>query len=258
MLRQKLTTLLAGISYPEGYNPQESARVKTIFDTIASRYDLANHLLSMGTDYRWRRKAVQLAAPASGQTVLDMCCGTGDLVFAFIKAQPHLKMITGCDFSNEMVTIAERKQSAITTQTPATPIQWLRGDCLDTGLENETFDIISCAFGVRNMESLKKGLAEMHRLLKPGGKVCILEFSLPSNLVIRLLYLFYFRFILPVFAGLITGAKIKEYKYLVTSVMKWHKEIDLPAELLAIGFTEVAAYKHTFGLATTYLAVKRC
>jgi len=238
-------------------NPQESARIRTIFDTIASRYDLANHLLSMGTDYRWRRKAVQLAAPASGQTVLDMCCGTGDLLFAFVKAQPHLKMITGCDFSDEMISIAEKKQAKISTPAMAISIRWLRHDCLDTGLEDETFDVISCAFGVRNMANLKAGLAEMYRLLKPGGKVCILEFSLPSNPVIRMVYLFYFRFILPIFAAIITGAKTKEYKYLVTSVMKWHRQVDLSNELARSGFSEVTEFKHSFGLATTYLAGKR-
>jgi demethylmenaquinone methyltransferase / 2-methoxy-6-polyprenyl-1,4-benzoquinol methylase len=238
-------------------NSQESTQIKTIFDTIARRYDLANRLLSMGTDSCWRRKAVQLSAPASGQALLDMCCGTGDLVFGFMKAQPHLKMITGCDFSDEMISLSEKKQARISTLPKTeTAINWLRRDCLETGLEDETFDIVSCAFGVRNMTNLQKGLTEMYRLVKRGGKICILEFSLPGNTAIRLVYLFYFRFILPVFAALITG-RLKEYKYLVTSVMKWHEHINLPNELLQIGFAEVTEYKHSFGLATTYLAYKQ-
>jgi demethylmenaquinone methyltransferase/2-methoxy-6-polyprenyl-1,4-benzoquinol methylase len=238
-------------------NPQGSTRIKKIFNTIASRYDLANHLLSLWTDRRWRRQAVQFAAPRPGQVLLDMCCGTGDMVFTFLKAQPHLKTPAGCDFSDEMVKLAEKKQVCIgRSLTGAAAIRWLRRDCLKTELEDETFDIISCAFGVRNMADLKKGLAEMHRLLKPGGKVCILEFSLPRNTVIRLAYLFYFRYILPIFAALITG-KFTEYKYLVSSVMRWHKEIKLCDELAGAGFGEVAEFKHSFGLATTYLACKR-
>jgi demethylmenaquinone methyltransferase/2-methoxy-6-polyprenyl-1,4-benzoquinol methylase len=180
------------------------------------------------------------------------------MVFTFLKAQPHLKMVTGCDFSDEMIKLAEKKQASIGKSfAGATTICWLRRDCLETGLEDETFDIISCAFGVRNMADLKKGLAEMHRLLKPGGKVCILEFSLPHNTVIRLAYLFYFRYVLPIFAALITG-RFKEYNYLVTSVIKWRKQIDLHNELLQSGFAEVDEFKHSFGLAATYLAYKQC
>ena len=238
-------------------NPQESTRIKKIFNTIASRYDLANHLLSLWTDHRWRRKTVRFAAPQAGQVLLDMCCGTGDMVFAFLKAQPHLKMPTGCDFSEEMLKLAEKKQAAIGKSLAGiATIRWLRRDCLETALEDETFDIISCAFGVRNMADLKKGLTEMHRLLKPGGKVCILEFSMPRNTVIRLAYLFYFRFILPVFAAIITG-RFKEYNYLVTSVIKWCKQIDLHNELLLSGFAEVVELKHSLGLAATYLACKQ-
>jgi demethylmenaquinone methyltransferase/2-methoxy-6-polyprenyl-1,4-benzoquinol methylase len=104
-------------------NPQESTRIKKIFNTIASRYDLANHLLSLWTDRRWRRQAVQFAAPRPGQVLLDMCCGTGDMVFTFLKAQPDLKMPTGCDFSDEMLKLAEKKQACIGTPTATTTIR---------------------------------------------------------------------------------------------------------------------------------------
>ncbi len=166
-------------------------------------------------------------------------------------------MAVGCDFSDEMIKLAEKKQASIGKSfAGATTICWLTRDCLKTGLEDETFDIISCAFGVRNMANLKKGLAAIHRLLNPGVNFCILEFSLPHNTVIRLAYLFYFRYVLPIFAALITG-RFKEYNYLVTSVIKWRKQIDLHNELLQSGFTEVDEFKHSFGLAATYLAYKQ-
>ena len=185
-----------------------------------------------------------------------MCCGTGDMVFSFIKAQPNLKKIIGCDFSGAMLDIAAKKQARIGKSTAiTTDISWLARDCLDSGLEDESFDIISCAFGVRNMSDLKKGLAEMYRLVKGDGRVCILEFSLPDNIVIRWIYLFYFRFILPILAGVITG-KFGAYRYLIGSVIKWNKQIDLENELLKAGFTEVSSHKHTFAVAATYIGHK--
>ena len=235
---------------------QQSPDVKELFDVVAYRYDLANHLLSLWTDNRWRKKAVALTCPAKGETILDMCCGTGDMVFSFVKIQPGLKTIIGCDFSSEMLNIAGKKQARIDKSgAVTTKIRWLNRDCLDTGLEDESFDIISCAFGVRNMSELGKGLAEMYRLVKSGGRVCILEFSLPDNIIIREVYLFYFCFIFPILAGVITG-RFKAYCYLVGSVIKWQKEINLDDELLKAGFARVSNHKHTFALATTYLGYK--
>ena len=237
-------------------NQQNSTGIEKLFDAVAYRYDLANHLLSLWMDSRWRRKSISLTSPAEGQTLLDMCCGTGDIVFISVKTQPGLKTIIGCDFSNEMLNIAEKKQARIDKSGAITSkISWLNRDCLDTGLDDESFDIITCAFGVRNMSELGKGLAEMYRLVKSGGRVCILEFSLPENVIIRWWYLFYFRFILPILAGIITG-RFKAYRYLVESVIKWEKQINLENELLKAGFVEVSNYKHTFGLATTYLGHK--
>lgn len=230
--------------------------IKELFDTVAFRYDLANHLLSLGIDNRWRKKAIALANPAKDETILDMCCGTGDMVFTFIKTQPNLKKIIACDFSSEMIDLAEKKQARLEKTTPITAnIQWLDRDCLETGLEDNSFDIISCAFGVRNIPDLKKALAEMNRLVKNDGRICILEFSLPDNIAIRWSYLCYFRFIFPILAGLITG-KFQAYRYLVSSVIKWNEHINLENELSNAGFTKITKHKHTFALATTYLARK--
>lgn len=232
-------------------NTKQPASIKDLFNTIADSYDLANHVLSLWTDCIWRKTAAKLTEPMPDDSLLDMCCGTGDLVLAFAKVQPLLKSIIGCDFSEEMLYLAKEKGAKLSDLD----IQWRYQDCLNTNFDNNSFDIISCAFGIRNMADLQKGLAEMHRLLKPSGKVCILEFSLPMNPVIRQLYLLYFRFVLPMITTVITK-NTQAYEHLTKSVIKWDAEINLQEELQTAGFENIQIHPHTFGLATTHLAQK--
>jgi demethylmenaquinone methyltransferase/2-methoxy-6-polyprenyl-1,4-benzoquinol methylase len=229
----------------------KSEKVKNVFNSIAFRYDLANHLLSFGTDYRWRRIAVKMTNPAKDDHLLDMCCGTGDLSFSFAKAQTP--KITGADFSPEMIELARQKQNK--RSFPQTEFNWTVADCTATGFDPESFDIISCAFGVRNLADLPKGLTEMHRLLTPAGRACILEFTLPKNPLVKFAYLLYFRYLLPLIGGLITG-KLAAYKYLADSVQKWDSDIDLPTELKNAGFQQVTTKPLSFGIAAIYLAKK--
>jgi demethylmenaquinone methyltransferase/2-methoxy-6-polyprenyl-1,4-benzoquinol methylase len=130
------------------------------------------------------------------------------------------------------------------------------GDCTATDFEDGSFDIISCAFGVRNMANPQKGLREMHRLLRPGGRACILEFTLPKNLLIRALYMVYFRWILPLIGGVISG-KLSAYRYLADSVCKWAEEVDLAGQLKEAGFDSVEVRPLSFGIAALYLAVRK-
>ena len=232
-------------------NKEKSESVKNVFNSIAFRYDLANHLLSFGTDYRWRRTAVKMTNPAKDDHLLDMCCGTGDLSFAFAKA--GIAKITGADFSPEMIELAKHKQTKRTF--PDTEFNWTVTDCTATDFDPESFDIISCAFGIRNMADLHKGLTEIHRLLKPAGRACILEFTLPPNPLVRPAYLIYFRYLLPLIGGLVTG-KFKAYKYLADSVRKWDAEVDLTQELKNAGFTKVTTKPLSLGIAAVYLAQK--
>ncbi|RKY08623.1 MAG: dimethylmenaquinone methyltransferase [Planctomycetota bacterium] len=228
-----------------------------VFGGIARRYDLANHVLSCGVDFYWRRAAAAMAAPGAGDRVLDMCCGTGDFAFAFARARADTGRITGCDFSPEMIELAGIKESKFKRRRKyaAVAMDWRVCDCAATEFETESFDIVSCAFGVRNMADLSAGLEEMYRLLRPGGRVCILDFSLPKNAVIRAAYLPYFRWILPVLGGLISG-DYSAYRYLAESVRRWDRQVDIAALLHKAGFREVVARPLTSGIATVHVGHK--
>jgi demethylmenaquinone methyltransferase/2-methoxy-6-polyprenyl-1,4-benzoquinol methylase len=198
-----------------------------------------------------------MAAPATGDRLLDMCCGTGDFAFAFARARADIGRITGCDFSSKMIELAGTKESRFKRRRiyAAVDMNWQVCDCTATEFESESFDIVSCAFGVRNLADLSAGLKEMHRLLRPGGRVCILEFSLPKNVVIRRVYLPYFRWILPVLGGLISG-DYGAYRYLAESVRRWDRRVDLAALLHKAGFCEIVVRPLTFGIATVHVGHK--
>ncbi len=229
-----------------------------MFSEIAGSYDLANRLLSFGTDVRWRKRAAEAVALETGEELLDMCCGTGDVAITFAKAQPGLKRVVGCDFSKMMIELAVQKQAKLTQdgELDFENFQWCQGDCLATEFNDGSFDVVSCAFGLRNMVDLSAGLKEMHRVLKPNGRVCILEFSLPSNILSRCVYLLYFHFVLPVIGGAISG-KFGAYRYLVKSVRKWDREVDLAGALEQAGFGEVKVLPLTLGIAKIHIAYKR-
>ena len=231
--------------------------VRSMFDRIARRYDIANHLLSGGVDFHWRRVAVNMSNVNDGDQLLDMCCGTGDLAFCFARHGTGLNQITGCDFSSEMIDIAKTKQKKLSSRSVTLKAQfdWVVGDCTKTHFEDESFDIVSCAFGVRNMADLDAGLSEMHRLLRKGGRACILEFSLPKLRLFRWAYLTYLRYILPLLGGVLTG-RLSAYRYFADSILKWDTRIDLGKRLGIAGLTEIATRRLNFGIATVYVYKK--
>jgi demethylmenaquinone methyltransferase/2-methoxy-6-polyprenyl-1,4-benzoquinol methylase len=184
-----------------------------------------------------------------------MCCGTGDLAFSFAAGPAKLKKITGCDLSPEMVELAKEKQKQLRSEKSLPEFEWAVADCTATDFENESFDIISCAFGVRNMENLPNGLTEMHRLLRPGGRACILEFSLPKGMLMRWVYLIYLNWILPLLGGIISG-RFSAYRYLAKSVKQWSQTVDLQAELKNAGFNSVVTKKLSLAVVTAYIAYK--
>jgi len=235
---------------------KDASKVAGMFDGIAGRYDLSNHLLSGGVDFLWRRLAVKLTGAKKADAVLDMCCGTGDLGFCFAK-HSEVGKVVGCDFSEEMVRLARLKEDKLTKKGKFgdTEFEWAVGDCTVTGYDDESFDIISCGFGVRNMADLDSGIREMHRLLKKGGKVCILEFSLPECSVLRPVYLFYLRYILPIFGAIITG-KLSAYRYFADSIVQWDKEVDLEKSLEAAGLEKTTVKPLSKGIATIYVFEK--
>lgn len=235
---------------------ERSNKIRRMFSEIAGSYDLANHLLSLGSDIRWRKKAAKAINPQPGEEILDMCCGTGALANAFVKEQTELKRIVGCDFSETMIGLAREKQEELVEKGEPgfKNIQWRQVDCLATGFADNSFDVVSCAFGLRNMVDLDAALTEMRRVLKENGRVCILEFSLPGNGLMRWGYLFYFKFVLPLLGGLISG-RFGAYRYLVNTVRKWDREVDVAGELKQAGFGDVQTLPLSLGIAKVYMAI---
>ncbi|MBW8034951.1 MAG: ubiquinone/menaquinone biosynthesis methyltransferase [Planctomycetes bacterium] len=231
-----------------GSSDEFAGRVRSLFGKISPRYDLANHVLSLGVDLWWRRVLVRMSGVKAGESVLDMCCGTGDVAFAFAKYREGLRIV-GCDFSEEMVEFARGKKMGL-------EVEWKVEDCCSTDFAGGEFDIVSCAFGVRNFAKLAEGLREMHRILKSDGRACILEFSLPRIRALRWAYLLYFKWVLPLVGGLISGNR-QDYQYLVDSVLKWDRKIDLAGELREAGFGDIVVKRLSFGIATIHIAHKQ-
>lgn len=233
----------------------KTAGSKFTFDPVAQRYDLCNHLFSLGIDHLWRRKTVKTLDSAPHWKVLDICCGTGDLVFTFLKHSPA-ENVTGLDVSEPMIHLAQEKQMLYAARKwmRNRHLQWHVADAVNTGLDTESFDCITCAFGIRNVPDHAAALAEMHRILTPSGKVGILEFSLPSAAILRGPYLLYLKHIMPA-AGRFVLGKSEPLKYLADSIQKWEK-LDFSASLRQAGFGLVQKTSLSFGLVTLWIAEK--
>lgn len=224
--------------------------VKDIFNDIAPKYDLLNHFLSLNIDKRWRRKAIRHIREEEKGELLDVACGTGDFSIAAYRA--GVQKVTGIDISANMVTIGQKKVEALGF-VPYITLQ--EGDSEQIEFEDEHFDVVTVAFGVRNFEHLEAGLKEMQRVLKKGGKVIILEFSMPEYFPLKQVYKFYFRRILPILGGWISGNK-GAYTYLPESVMKFPQGKVFLDILKDCGFSQAVQQKLTFGIASIYMGVK--
>jgi demethylmenaquinone methyltransferase/2-methoxy-6-polyprenyl-1,4-benzoquinol methylase len=226
-------------------HPEKARRVRAMFDSIAPRYDLLNHLLSVNIDKLWRARVVRELRPVlrqPGATALDVCCGTGDLAIALAaEAGPHA--VTGLDFSAPMLRIATTKV--------ASRVALLQADASAMPFSDQQFDAVTVAFGLRNLASPEKGLAEMYRVLKPGGRVAILEFSQPVVPVVRELFAFYFHHILPRVGGLISGS-YGAYQYLPESVKHFPDQPSLEEAMNAAGFVDTSYRNLSFGIAALH------
>jgi demethylmenaquinone methyltransferase/2-methoxy-6-polyprenyl-1,4-benzoquinol methylase len=227
------------------------ADTEYIFSSIAQRYDLCNHLFSFGMDFSWRKKTAALCCDKPIESALDLCCGTGDMAFALARTK-KVQSITACDISQPMLTLAQQKNRG---QLPVSvPINWLHCPAQNTGLPEASFGLITCAFGLRNINNVRGTLTEMYRLLKPGGKVCILDFSLPQNKFIRSIYCFYLARIMPLAAGWIAGTAAP-WHYLADSIRQW-EQINLPQLLQAAGFNTIACHPLSFNTVQITIAQK--
>lgn len=218
--------------------------VRGLFSDIAERYQVVNHLLSGGLDFYWRAIAVRLIRPWNPSAVLDVATGTGDLAIAIRKACPQARVV-GADFCAPMLDVARRNGLP----------ELVVADGMSLPFADRTFDVVTAAFGLRNMASWEKGLSEMARVLKPGGHLLILDFSLPTLPVIRPLYRFYLHHILPHMAGLATGRK-DAYEYLGTSIEQFPSGRDMTSLINSCGFGDGRAHPLTLGTVSIYTATR--
>ncbi|GHC09865.1 bifunctional demethylmenaquinone methyltransferase/2-methoxy-6-polyprenyl-1,4-benzoquinol methylase UbiE [Cerasicoccus arenae] len=229
----------------------EGAAINRMFGEIAHRYDAANHLLSGGVDYYWRRVLVGKVARANPQVIVDLATGSGDVAFAIRNKLPASVELAGLDFCEPMLDEARAKQKE---RYGDEAIRFAFGDCLNLPLADESTDVITIAFGVRNFEDRIRGLQEMRRSLRPGGRLLILEFSQPYAWF-RPFYYVYLKCILPTLASLVTGKK-DAYSYLADSIEGFPARDTLSAQILKAGFAEVSATPLTFGIVAIHEAVR--
>jgi demethylmenaquinone methyltransferase/2-methoxy-6-polyprenyl-1,4-benzoquinol methylase len=228
--------------------------VNTMFARVARRYDLANRVLSVGVDRWWRRRLVAAVRRQAPREVLDLATGSGDVAFALARGLPAPVQITGMDFCQPMLDEAEQKKKA--ARNPRyDAVGFRQGDGLALPLADASFDAITISFGLRNMADRAKALAEMHRVLRPGGHLYVLEFSQP-HVWLRPFYYFYLLRVSPWIAGLVTGER-SAYEYLGASIEKFPTRPQLSEELRSAGFNPVTAHSMTGGIVALHEAAKR-
>lgn len=233
---------------------KRETRIRRMFGAIAPRYDLFNHLLSLNIDRWWRWRTTQLAPPIGDAPVLDVCTGTGDLALAYDKAAGGRLPIIGSDFCLPMLLPARDKTRR---QDASERVHFIEADTQRLPFPSNTFQLVTVAFGLRNVTDTDKGLAEMVRVTQPGGRVAILEFSRPRGWLFGRLYRFYFRRILPVVGQMLARNDDDAFHYLPASVMEFPDGKDLADKLNLHGLTNVRWYPFTFGIATLYIGVKK-
>jgi demethylmenaquinone methyltransferase/2-methoxy-6-polyprenyl-1,4-benzoquinol methylase len=226
-----------------------------MFGQIAPWYDRLNHLLSLNIDKRWREKTAKLvpAGPAESGPILDLCTGTGDLALTYDRSTGGTVPIIGADFCPEMLVIAVNKAN---TTGVGDRVRFVEADAQELPFPTNTFQLVTVAFGLRNIAEPDRGLAEMVRVARPGGRIAILEFSRPRHWLFGRLYHWYFRFVLPLIGQLLSRNKESAYRYLPESVLKFPDFETLAAKLRDKGLQEVTFTPLTFGIATLYVGVK--
>lgn len=229
---------------------KQAGQVRRMFSAIAPRYDLLNRLLSLSVDRYWRRvsrrRLSQFHALSSSTLILDLCTGTGDLAFEM----SHLGSVVGCDFAHPMLVRGRQKQKRMGQR-----VHFVEGDALHLPMPDAVFNIVTVAFGLRNLEDVRKGLQEMARVMRKGGSLLILEFSIPTIPIFRSLYLLYFTRILPWIGRMISGRK-GPYSYLPASVCEFPPPRELGRIIEESGFTDIEIEWLTGGIASLYMARK--
>ncbi len=224
--------------------------VRSLFDSIAKRYDLLNHLLSGGIDFYWRRRAINELLDLRPRKILDVATGTADFAIAALRLEPD--QIVGVDIAEQMLKIGRNKISARGLDAK---ISLQSGEAEEMEFGDASFDAAIVAFGARNFEDLQKGLGEMCRVLRTGGKILVLEFSRPTTFPLRQMYFAYFRYVLPLI-GRIISKHPEAYTYLPNTVMSFPEGEDFLRILEQVGFSTTVLRRLTFGIASIYTGVK--
>jgi demethylmenaquinone methyltransferase/2-methoxy-6-polyprenyl-1,4-benzoquinol methylase len=246
---------------PEGAADEADAsrKVREMFTQIAPSYDALNHLLSLQLDRLWRKRTGRLLHPILARPdalVLDLCCGTGDLLFAL--AREGKARIIGADFAHAMLVRARAKSQRVPSHsglTPPAPMPFFEADALSLPFADRSFDLVTTAFGFRNLANYEAGLREIQRILKPGGTIAILEFTEPPDGLLGDLYRWYFCKVLPRIGGLISGDSAA-YTYLPKSVSRFFRPPELASLMATVGYESVGFKVWTFGTVALHTAVR--
>jgi demethylmenaquinone methyltransferase/2-methoxy-6-polyprenyl-1,4-benzoquinol methylase len=232
---------------------KRETRIRSMFADIARSYDLLNHVLSLNIDRYWRWRTTRLAPPTGDGPILDVCTGTGDLALAYDKAARGRAPIFGADFCVPMLKPAREKARR---RRASDRVRFLEADTQQLPFPDDLFQLVTVAFGLRNVADPDRGISEMVRVAQPGGRLAILEFSRPRHWLFGPLYRFYFRRILPMVGQLVSRSRNNAYTYLPASVMEFPDGEALAEKLHGHGLTDVKWHPLTFGIATLYIGTK--
>lgn len=236
---------------PYGTQGEKGQQVAAMFDNISTKYDLLNHLLSAGIDKRWRKSAIEGLRPYAPQEILDVATGTGD--FAIESAQRlRPRRLLGVDISEGMMAVGRRKVKEVGLEDV---ISFAQEDCLHLSLEDNRFDAVTVAYGVRNFADLEQGLREMLRVLRPGGRLVIIELTAPAKAPMKQLFKVYARYLMPMI-GKIISKDTAAYAYLPATMEVFPQGEQMKAILEKVGYRDVRFERFTFGLSTLYTACK--
>lgn len=232
---------------------KSEVRIRRMFGEIAGRYDLLNHLLSLNIDRYWRRCTVRQVSPRGDAPILDLCTGTGDLALAYCRAAGERVPVIGADFCHEMLVLGERKGERA---KESGRLKFIEADAQRLPFPDNYFQIVSVAFGLRNVTDTDRGLAEMLRVCKAGGRIAVLEFSAPTRQPLRSIYFWYFRHILPRIGQALARNRQSAYNYLPESVQQFPSGQVLAEKMSAAGMRNVSYHPLTLGIATLYVGTK--
>lgn len=230
---------------------KSQVRIRRMFAAIAPYYDFLNHLLSLNIDKRWRAYVVRRVPPQGSDPILDLCTGTGDLALAYAQAAAGEAPVVAADFCGPMLD-----RACLKGQGQNNGITWLQADAQRLPFPSNCFQLVSVAFGLRNIADTDVGLAEMVRVLRPGGRLVVLEFSRPTQPLLRQCYFAYFKYLLPLIGQTISRSRDAAYHYLPASVLQFPDGEDLVQRLRQHGLVNVSFEPLTFGIATLYVGEK--